>query len=150
MVPGVQRMKVTYHFNSFDEKRMLIAISNLLLYYTDVTVNIREKLRMLREERRIRDVLAQQLRKGTGNMSITIDTVFNAVENAIHQFNLSTDERERNQLFSIIYPALAKICQVWRNKIKPTYVFWSSDAFGLGIGIFGNLSFFSYICYTLI
>lgn len=44
------------------------------------------------------------------------------VENAIHQFNLSTDERERNQLFSIIYPALAKICQVWRNKIKPTYV----------------------------
>lgn len=44
------------------------------------------------------------------------------VENAIHQFNLTTDERERNKLFSIIYPALAKICQVWRNKIKPTYV----------------------------
>lgn len=44
------------------------------------------------------------------------------VEEAIHQFNISEDSIERNKLFSIIYPALAKICQVWRNKIKPTYV----------------------------
>jgi hypothetical protein len=45
-----------------------------------------------------------------------------SVEEAVHSYNLSTDEREKNKLFSIIYPALAKIAQVWRNKIKPTYV----------------------------
>jgi len=44
------------------------------------------------------------------------------VEDAIHLYNQCTDDSERNKLFSIIYPALAKICQVWRNKIKPTYV----------------------------
>ncbi len=44
------------------------------------------------------------------------------VEEAVHAFNLCDDERERNKLFSIIYPALAKISQVWRNKIKPTYI----------------------------
>ena len=44
------------------------------------------------------------------------------VENAIHTYNVCTDERERNRIFSIIYPALAKVAQVWRNKIKPTYV----------------------------
>jgi hypothetical protein len=45
-----------------------------------------------------------------------------SVENAVHAFNKSTDDRERNKLFSIIYPALCKIAQVWRNKIKPVYV----------------------------
>lgn len=45
----------------------------------------------------------------------------NEVEEAIHAFNLSTDERERNKLFSAIYPALAKVSQVWYNKIKPNY-----------------------------
>jgi len=44
------------------------------------------------------------------------------VEEAIHAFNLCDDERERNKLFSIIYPALAKVAQVWRNKIKPDYI----------------------------
>jgi hypothetical protein len=44
------------------------------------------------------------------------------VEEAIHAFNICDDERERNKLFKIIYPALAKVAQVWRNKIKPTYV----------------------------
>jgi len=44
-----------------------------------------------------------------------------SVEEAIHAFNLSTDEREKNKLFSIIYPALAKISEVWYNKIKPVY-----------------------------
>ena len=53
----------------------------------------------------------------------TTNAYFNeGVEEAIHSFNLSTDERERNQLFSIIYPALCKLAQVWYNKIKPTYV----------------------------
>jgi hypothetical protein len=44
------------------------------------------------------------------------------VENAIIQYNSSTDEHERNKLFKIIYPAIAKISEVWYNKIKPTYM----------------------------
>ena len=44
------------------------------------------------------------------------------VETAIQNYNLCTDEREKNRIFTIIYPALAKIAEVWRNKIKPTYV----------------------------
>lgn len=45
-----------------------------------------------------------------------------SVEEAVHAFNASTDERERNKIFSIVYPALCKIAEVWRNKIKPTYI----------------------------
>jgi hypothetical protein len=45
-----------------------------------------------------------------------------SVEDAVHAFNKSTDERERNKLFTTIYPALCKVAQVWRNKIKPTYI----------------------------
>lgn len=44
------------------------------------------------------------------------------IEDSIQLFIVSTDERERNRLFSIIYPALCKVAQVWYNKIKPTYV----------------------------
>lgn len=53
----------------------------------------------------------------------TTNAYFNDdVEQAIHSYNLSTDDRERNRLFSIIYPALCKLAEVWRNKIKPTYI----------------------------
>lgn len=53
----------------------------------------------------------------------TTNQYFNeSVEEAIHSYNQSTNERERNTLFSTIYPALCKIAQVWRNKIKPVYV----------------------------
>ena len=76
-------MRVQYHFNSFDERRMLTAISNLLLYYNDVSVNVRHKLALLQKESRIRDMLVQHLRKGTGNTAITIDNVFSAVEAAV-------------------------------------------------------------------
>ena len=76
-------MKVQYHFSSFDEKRMLTAISNLLLYYNDVSVNVRQKLAMLEKESRIRDMLVQHLRKGTGNMSLTVDNVFSSIEAAV-------------------------------------------------------------------
>ena len=44
------------------------------------------------------------------------------VEDAIHQYNLSTDTAEKNKLFKIIYPALFKVAEVWYNKIKPSYV----------------------------
>ena len=51
----------------------------------------------------------------------------NDVEEAIRNYNISDNERERNRLFTIIYPALAKVAQVWRNKIKPVYVELPSD-----------------------
>lgn len=44
------------------------------------------------------------------------------VEEAIQLYNKSESELERNRLFSIIYPALAKISEVYYNKIKPTYM----------------------------
>jgi hypothetical protein len=44
------------------------------------------------------------------------------VEEAIHLYNKSKSELERNRLFLIIYPALAKISEVMYNKIKPTYM----------------------------
>ena len=49
------------------------------------------------------------------------------VEEAIHTYNVSTDEDERRKLFRIIYPALAKVAEVWRNKIKPVYVLLSPE-----------------------
>ena len=44
------------------------------------------------------------------------------VEEAIQLYNKSESELERNRLFSIIYPALAKISEVYYNKVKPTYM----------------------------
>jgi hypothetical protein len=44
------------------------------------------------------------------------------VEEAIHLYNKSESAQERNRLFLIIYPALAKISEVMYNKIKPTYM----------------------------
>jgi DNA-binding phage protein len=44
------------------------------------------------------------------------------VETAVHLYNLSTDDKEKNKLFNTIYPALAKLAEVWRNKIKPVFV----------------------------
>jgi len=44
------------------------------------------------------------------------------VEEAIHLYNKSESELERNRLFLIIYPALAKISEVMYNKVKPMYM----------------------------
>jgi len=44
------------------------------------------------------------------------------VEEAIHLYNKCESELERNRLFIIIYPALAKISEVMYNKVKPTYM----------------------------
>ena len=44
-----------------------------------------------------------------------------AVEDAVCIYLNSTDERERNQQFKIIYPALQKIAEVWFNKLKISY-----------------------------
>ena len=45
-----------------------------------------------------------------------------SVETAIHLYNKAETERERNRLFSIIYPALSKVSEVFYNKVKPTYI----------------------------
>lgn len=58
----------------------------------------------------------------------TVNNYFSQdVEDAIHLYNVCDDERERNELFKTIYPALAKLAQVWRNKIKPTYIEMPDD-----------------------
>jgi len=44
------------------------------------------------------------------------------VEEAIHLYNKSESELERNRLFLIIYPAIAKISEVMYNKVKPMYM----------------------------
>ena len=44
-----------------------------------------------------------------------------AVEDAVCIYLHSTDERERNQQFKIIYPALQKIAEVWHNTLKVSY-----------------------------
>jgi hypothetical protein len=53
----------------------------------------------------------------------SVSNYFNeSVEEAIHLYNKAETERERNRLFSIIYPALSKVSEVFYNKIKPTYI----------------------------
>ena len=44
------------------------------------------------------------------------------IEEAIQLYNKSESELERNRLFTLIYPALAKISEVYYNKIKPVYM----------------------------
>ena len=44
------------------------------------------------------------------------------VEEAIQLYNKSESQLERNRLFTIIYPALTKISEVYYNKIKPSYI----------------------------
>ena len=45
-----------------------------------------------------------------------------AVEDAICAYNTSTDDRERNELFKTIYPALCKVSEVWFNKLKVSLI----------------------------
>jgi hypothetical protein len=53
----------------------------------------------------------------------SVSNYFNeSVEEAIHLYNKAETERERNRLFSIIYPALSKVSEVFYNKVKPTYI----------------------------
>jgi hypothetical protein len=44
-----------------------------------------------------------------------------SVEDAVCVYLNSTDQRERETAFRIIYPALLKIAEVWINKLKITY-----------------------------
>jgi len=45
-----------------------------------------------------------------------------SVEEAIQLYNIAETDREKNRLFSIIYPAISKIAEVFYNKVKPTYI----------------------------
>lgn len=113
-------MKVKYHFNSFDERRMLTGLSNLLLYYNDVSVNIRSKLAMLQKESRIRDMLVQHLRKGTGNMALTIDNVFAAVEAAVSCGDIFWFEVDGH-----------RFCDILKDKTELDIVFQMQDNYFL-------------------
>lgn len=44
------------------------------------------------------------------------------VEQAVLDYNKATSQDERDRLFRIIYPAIAKIAEVMYNKIKPSYI----------------------------
>ena len=44
-----------------------------------------------------------------------------AVEDAVCVYLHSTNDRERNEKFKIIYPAICKIAEVWFNKLKISY-----------------------------
>jgi hypothetical protein len=44
-----------------------------------------------------------------------------AVEDAVCIYLNSTNEREKETAFKIIYPALCKIAEVWHNKLKVSY-----------------------------
>jgi len=78
-------MDVKYKFTDVNKKGMAYGVGDMLKYYADVSLQLREKLEMLKNEKRIRDTLTSYLRKRTGAMGITIDTVFNAVETAIQK-----------------------------------------------------------------
>jgi len=53
----------------------------------------------------------------------SVSNYFNSdVEEAIHLYNIAETEREKNRLFSIIYPALSKVAEVFFNKVKPQYI----------------------------
>ena len=58
-------------------------------------------------------------KKNTNSVSNYFDE---SVEEAIRLYNIAETERERNRLFSIIYPALSKVSEVFYNKVKPTYI----------------------------
>jgi len=78
-------MYVKYQFKDINKKGMMYGVGDLLKYYADVSLRLKEKLEMLKNEKRIRDTLTSYLRKRTGTVGITIDTVFNAVETAIER-----------------------------------------------------------------
>ena len=44
------------------------------------------------------------------------------IEQAILEYNIAKTQDERDRLFRIIYPAIAKVAQVFYNKVKPTYI----------------------------
>lgn len=78
-------MDVKYQFNNINKKGMMYGVGDLLKYYADVSLRLREKLDLLKNETRIRDALTGYLRKKTGSVGITIDSVFTAVEVAIEK-----------------------------------------------------------------
>lgn len=78
-------MKVKYQFHDINKKGMVYGVGDLMKYYADISVRLREKMEMLKKEKRIRDTLTNYLRKKTGAVGITVNSVFNAVEEVLEQ-----------------------------------------------------------------
>jgi hypothetical protein len=79
-------MKVTYHFNSFNERKMLTAVGNLMgNYYSEVSVKLREAMEKVQQESRVRDWVVAQLRKGKGSFGTAVDTSFSSMEAVLAQ-----------------------------------------------------------------
>jgi len=76
-------MDVKYTFRNINKKGMVYGVGSLLMYYADISVRLREKIEMLQKEKRVRDTLTAYLRKKTGSVGLTVDSVFNAVETAL-------------------------------------------------------------------
>ena len=102
-------MKVEYVFEDFSEKQMLCAVGDLLKYYASMSTTLREKMSMLKTNQRARDVLTNHLRKRTGNLGVTVDTVFNAVEESLENgdmFSFAVDD----QCFCRLFQGKKKTC----------------------------------------
>ena len=79
-------MIVKYHFNSFNERRMLTAVGNLMgNYYGEVSVKLRETMEKVRQESRVRDWVVQQIRKSQGAIGTAVNTSFSSVEAVLSQ-----------------------------------------------------------------
>jgi len=79
-------MKVLYHFNSFNERKMLVGVGNLMgNYYGEVSVKLREAMEKVKQESRIRDWIVTQVRKGHGTIGTTVDNSFGAIEAVLSQ-----------------------------------------------------------------
>jgi len=98
-------MKIKYQFYDINKKGMVYGVGDLLKYYADVSVRLKEKMEMLKKEQRIRDTLTTYLRNKTGNIGITINSVFGAVEEVL----------ERGDMFYFTVNG-EKFCDFIKNK----------------------------------
>ena len=95
-------MKVRYHFTNINKKGMAYGIGDLLKYYADISVSVREKMEMLKKQSRARDVLVNYLRKQTGSVGITVDSVFSAAERAIDRGDMFYFTVDNNKICNLI------------------------------------------------
>ena len=75
-------MIVKYTFTDINKVGMMYGVGDLLRYYADISVKLRDKIALLNQDKRVRDKLTNYLRKKTGNVGISVDAVFTAVESA--------------------------------------------------------------------
>lgn len=76
-------MDIEYRFRDINKKGMLYGVGDLIKYYADVSLRVREKMTMLKQQKRLRDMFTTYLRNQTGVVGITVDSVFQAVETTL-------------------------------------------------------------------